>query len=77
MSQTEKLALSKPSLGAFPTRHRAVCKGGQEVPERLAQLERFHRLTVGPELKMIEREEQIEYLRDCGPAEGGMTDDQH
>jgi PAS domain S-box-containing protein len=39
--------------------------------ERLAELERFQRLTVGRELKMIELKKQIEYLRKHGPAGGG------
>ncbi|HEX7538346.1 MAG TPA: PAS domain-containing protein [Dermatophilaceae bacterium] len=39
--------------------------------ERLAELERFQRLTVGRELKMIELKKQIEYLRKHGPANGG------
>src|SRR5450631_3268757 len=44
--------------------------------ERLAELERFQRLTVGRELKMIELKKEIEYLRKFGPAEGG-PDDRH
>jgi PAS domain S-box-containing protein len=35
---------------------------------RLAELERFQRLTVGRELKMIELKKEIEYLRKHGPA---------
>jgi hypothetical protein len=45
--------------------------------ERLAELERFQRLTVGRELKMIELKKEIEYLREYGPADGGRSDDQH
>jgi PAS domain S-box-containing protein len=43
-----------------------------EVKElnRLAELERFQRLTVGRELKMIELKKEIEYLRKLGPAGG-------
>jgi len=39
--------------------------------ERLAELERFQRLTVGRELKMIELKKQIEYLKKHGPPGGG------
>ena len=45
--------------------------------ERLAELERFQRLTVGRELKMIELKKEIEYLREHGAADGGKPDDQH
>ena len=38
--------------------------------ERLSELERFQRLTVGRELKMIELKKEIEYLRRLGSAEG-------
>jgi PAS domain S-box-containing protein len=41
--------------------------------ERLAELERFQRLTVGRELKMIELKKEIEYLREHGPTEGGKA----
>jgi PAS domain S-box-containing protein len=37
---------------------------------RLNELERFQRLTVGRELKMIELKKEIEYLRELGPARG-------
>jgi hypothetical protein len=47
------------------------------MPKRLAELERLQRLTVGPELKMIELRKQIDHLRQYGPAEGGLSDDQH
>jgi PAS domain S-box-containing protein len=45
--------------------------------ERLAELERFQRLTVGRELKMIELKKEIEYLRNIGPTDRGEPDDQH
>jgi len=45
--------------------------------ERVAELERFQRLTVGRELKMIELKKEIEYLRKSGPARGDEPDDQH
>jgi hypothetical protein len=38
---------------------------------RLAELEQFHRLTVGRELKMIELKKENEYLRKFGPGDGG------
>jgi PAS domain S-box-containing protein len=44
--------------------------------ERLAELERFQRLTVGRELKMIELKKEIEYLRTSRPAKGGGPGDQ-
>jgi PAS domain S-box-containing protein len=45
--------------------------------DRLAELERFQRLTVGRELKMIELKKQVEYLKKSGPARGVEPDDQH
>jgi len=47
--------------------------------ERLAELERFQRLTVGRELKMIELKKEIEYLKSARGAEqtdGGTPGDQ-
>ena len=44
--------------------------------ERLAELERFQRLTVGRELKMIELKKEIEYLRNSRPDDGGEPDGQ-
>jgi len=44
--------------------------------DRLAELERFQRLTVGRELKMIELKKEIEYLRTYGPTES-EPDDRH
>ena len=40
---------------------------------RLAELERFQRLTVGRELKMIELKKEIEYLRMLGLGERGES----
>jgi hypothetical protein len=45
--------------------------------ERLAELERFQRLTVGRELKMIELKKQIEYLRKHNPDNGGDRGEHH
>jgi hypothetical protein len=36
--------------------------------ERLSELERFQRLTVGRELKMIELKKEIEELRNAAPS---------
>jgi len=44
--------------------------------DRLAELERFQRLTVGRELKMIELKKEIEYLRKFDRTDGGGRDDQ-
>ncbi|HYO18206.1 MAG TPA: PAS domain S-box protein [Dermatophilaceae bacterium] len=45
--------------------------------ERLAELERFQRLTVGRELKMIELKKQIEHLRKHVPDNGGDRGEHH
>jgi len=45
--------------------------------ERLAELERFQRLTVGRELRMIELKKEIEYLRKSIQADEGGPDGQH
>jgi PAS domain S-box-containing protein len=44
--------------------------------DRLAELERFQRLTVGRELKMIELKKELEHLRKISSAKGGEPDDQ-
>jgi PAS domain S-box-containing protein len=41
--------------------------------DKLAELERFQRLTVGRELRMIELKKEIEYLKKFGPAGGGES----
>jgi PAS domain S-box-containing protein len=41
--------------------------------DRLAELERFQRLTVGRELRMIELKKEIEYLKKHGPGTQGTT----
>jgi PAS domain S-box-containing protein len=58
---------------------RAQAEIAQQAKEldRLAELERFQRLTVGRELKMIELKKEIEFLRKFGPADGGETGDEH
>ena len=43
--------------------------------DRLAELERFQRLTVGRELKMIELKKEVEYLKEYGQADGGEPGD--
>ena len=53
----------------------AVHQQAREL-ERLAELERFQRLTVGRELKMIELKKEIEYLRKSRTAKGGGPGDQ-
>jgi PAS domain S-box-containing protein len=47
-----------------------------EEQERLAQLERFQRLTVGGELRMIELKKEIEYLTKYGPVNGREPGDE-
>jgi hypothetical protein len=42
--------------------------------DRLAELERFQRLTVGRELKMIDLKKEIEYLRKYGPTHTGQPE---
>ena len=48
----------------------------REGAERLAELERFQRLTVGRELKMIELKKEIEFLKKLGPTDHGESDGQ-
>src|ERR1019366_6917967 len=42
---------------------REIAEQQATAMDRLAELERFHRLTVGREVKMIELKKEIEYLR--------------
>ncbi|HYO19834.1 MAG TPA: PAS domain S-box protein [Dermatophilaceae bacterium] len=44
--------------------------------DRLEELERFQRLTVGRELKMLDLKKEIEYLRKFAPAKGSDPGDQ-
>jgi hypothetical protein len=55
--------------------HREIASQRVNELDRLAELERFQRLTVGRELKMIELKKENEYLRKFGPAEGGDLGD--
>ena len=48
----------------------AIAQQAKEL-DRLAELERFQRLTVGRELKMIELKKEIEHLRKLVNADGG------
>lgn len=45
--------------------------------DRLAELERFQRLAIGRELKMIELKREMEYLRQFAPAEGEESRDEY
>jgi PAS domain S-box-containing protein len=55
--------------------HREIASQRVNELDRLAELERFQRLTVGRELKMIELKKENEYLRKFGRAEGGDLGD--
>jgi PAS domain S-box-containing protein len=55
--------------------HREIASQRVNELDRLAELERFQRLTVGRELKMIELKKENEYLRKFGRAEGGDRGD--
>jgi PAS domain S-box-containing protein len=53
-----------------------LAKQAKEL-DRLAELERFQRLTIGRELKMIELKKEIEYLKKFHVADGGERGDQY
>ena len=52
----------------------AIAQQAKEL-DRLAELERFQRLTVGRELKMIELKKEIEFLKKFGPSHGEDLDE--
>jgi hypothetical protein len=49
--------------------HKEIARQQATALTRLAELEQFHRLTVGRELKMIELKKENEYLRKLGPGD--------
>ena len=55
--------------------HTEVARQQATALTRLAELEQFHRLTVGRELKMIELKKEIEALRRFGLGDGGDVGD--
>jgi PAS domain S-box-containing protein len=56
---------------------REIARQQAKELERLAELERFQRLTVGRELKMIGLKKEIEYLRKSIQADEGEPDGKH
>ena len=53
-----------------------LAKQAKEL-DRLADLERFQRVAVGRELKMVELKREMEYLIQFAPAEGGESRDEY
>ncbi len=53
-----------------------LAKQAKEL-DRLAELERFQRLAIGRELKMIELKREMEYLKQFAPAEGEESGDEY
>lgn len=53
-----------------------LAKQAKEL-DRLAELERFQRLAIGRELKMIELKREMEYLKQFAPAEGDESRDEY
>ncbi len=53
-----------------------LAKQAKEL-DRLTELERFQRLAIGRELKMIELKREMEYLKQFAPAEGEESRDQY
>jgi PAS domain S-box-containing protein len=56
--------------------HREIAHQQATALDRLAQLEQFHRLTVGRELKMIELKKENAYLRRSDHGDGGNLGDE-
>ena len=52
-----------PNVAEMISAQSEIAKQQAEAVEQLAELERFQRLTVGRELKMIELKKEIEQLR--------------
>ena len=53
-----------------------LAKQAKEL-DRLAELERFQRLAIGRELKMIELKRELKYLKQFAPAEGAESRDDY
>jgi PAS domain S-box-containing protein len=51
--------------------HTEIARQQATALDRVAELEKFHRLAVGRELKMIELKKENEYLRKSGQGSGG------
>jgi PAS domain S-box-containing protein len=56
---------------------REIAEQQATAMDRLAELERFHRLTVGREVKMIELKKEIEYLRMLDDIDGSERGEWH
>jgi hypothetical protein len=69
-------AAARDVTSQMEDQRRVVVQQAREL-ERLAELEHFQRLTVGRELKMIELEKEIEYLRKFSPADAEAPEDKH
>jgi hypothetical protein len=69
-------AAARDVTSQMEDQRKVVVQQAREL-ERLAELEHFQRLTVGRELKMIELEKEIEYLRKFSPADAEAPEDKH
>jgi PAS domain S-box-containing protein len=56
---------------------RTIAQQQATALDRLAELEQFHRLAVGRELKMIELKKEIEHLKSLLPPDEAEPSDQH